>query len=220
MECLEVVQKGSNIYLDCIFPERGAARQCKSLAQSYPRIAMTIEILASVVLGTFKMVTLPVATFASLFLLPIAGIRKAICTKQASDTLPYVFAWLISLLSVAAIVGLVFAMIALAPEAAFLMIGVFGAIGASSTLINLHNEMFPVRVQPTIPFDEGNSRMENHIVSPKNQESETPKVSNLGTNTTPAASSEDEAAFVDAPAEEEKTVATAGHVSNTGNESS
>ncbi|WP_375793201.1 DUF5422 family protein [Chlamydia sp. 12-01] len=145
MNCREVCKKSSQIYFDCTFPERVIARRCQNKAQQYPKIAMTIEVIASIILGTIKIITFPLATFSALGLIPVTCIIKGISTRSCSHVLSYVAAWFISLLVSAIIIGAVFGLVMIAPEVVFFMIGICGAVGSSATLLNIHRELFSLR---------------------------------------------------------------------------
>ncbi|QVE48843.1 DUF5422 family protein [Chlamydia crocodili] len=145
MNCREVCKKSSQIYFDCTFPERVLARRCQNKAQQYPKTAMAIEVVASVILGTIKIITFPLATFSALGLIPFTCALKAISTRSCKHALPYLAAWFISLLVSALIIGAIFGLVMVAPEVVFFMIGVCGAVGASATLLNIHRELFSLR---------------------------------------------------------------------------
>ncbi|EPJ98168.1 putative inner membrane protein, partial [Chlamydia psittaci 02DC14] len=70
MNCREVCKESLQIYFDSTFPERVVARRCQNKAQQYPKTAMAIEVLASVVFGTIKIITFPLLTFSNLISLP------------------------------------------------------------------------------------------------------------------------------------------------------
>ncbi|SYX08781.1 hypothetical protein C834K_0316 [Chlamydia poikilotherma] len=145
MNCREVCKKSSQVYFDCTFPERVVARRCKNKAQQYPKTAMAIEIAVSVILGTIKIITFPIATFSALGVIPFTCAVKSISTRSCEHALPYLAAWFISLLISALIIGAVFGLVMIAPEVVFLMIGICGAVGASATLLNIHRELFSLR---------------------------------------------------------------------------
>ncbi|QXE27283.1 DUF5422 family protein [Chlamydia buteonis] len=145
MNCREVCKKSSQIYFDSTFPERVLARRCQNKAQQYPKTAMTIEVLASVIFGTLKIITFPLMTFSNLILIPLTLIITSIRSRDCSQALSYFTAWVISLLVSAMIIGAIFGLVMISPQVVFFMIGVFGALGASATLLNIHRGLFPVK---------------------------------------------------------------------------
>lgn len=142
MQQLGFWSSATDVYLDLTFPERVLGRQCRSLAYRYPRLALVIEVIVSTILGTLKVVTFPLSSFAGVVLLPLKGIFLAIKNRDCTVLSVHFTAGLLSLLVSALIVSAIYAAILLAPEVVFCMIGVAGACGASATLLHLHQALF------------------------------------------------------------------------------
>lgn len=163
MNCRDVCGQAGRIYLDLTFPERIVARSLEKQAKQHPKLAISLEVLASVVFGTIKVLTFPLASLSGIFLLPLRGIIQVFKTRQVSSILPYLVGGLISLLISAMLVVAVFSTILVAPEIVFVMIGVVGTVFMSATLLQLHEELFSIRDEiaylpfqdsKTIPFQE------------------------------------------------------------------
>lgn len=146
MHCLELCQKGTRIYFDIAFPERVVARHCQRQAFLYPKLAMVVEVIASTILGTIKIITFPLTSLAGIVLFPTLCLMKCISTKSVLHIPEYLVAWGISILATALIVASIFCLIMISPEVVFLMIGILGAIGASATLLNIHKELFSPKI--------------------------------------------------------------------------
>ncbi|WP_366223737.1 DUF5422 family protein [Chlamydia buteonis] len=185
MNCREVCKKSSQIYFDSTFPERVLARRCQNKAQQYPKTAMTIEVLASVIFGTLKIITFPLMTFSNLILIPVTLIITSIRSRDCSQALSYFTAWVISLLVSAMIIGAIFGLVMISPQVVFFMIGVFGALGASATLLNIHRGLFPVKslqtqeIKRTASLEESVSSPSIAELSPTLNQQNSSKAANL-----------------------------------------
>lgn len=146
----QTCQNSASLYLNYLFPERLIATKAQNYAMRYPKVAMTIEVLASVVLGVLKILTIPImAISASALLLLQAAIKG--CMRKGQEALSYLTAWGINLLVLAFLVIMIFAAITVPPEAVFFSLCLGVSLGASSTLLQIHKRLFPVLDTPPPP---------------------------------------------------------------------
>ncbi|AFS22507.1 putative inner membrane protein [Chlamydia psittaci VS225] len=187
MNCREVCKESLQIYFDSTFPERVVARRCQNKAQQYPKTAMAIEVLASVVFGTIKIITFPLLTFSNLISLPLTFMVSSLRSRDCSQALSYFNAWVMSLLISAMIIGAIFGLVMISPQVVFFMIGVFGALGASATLLNIHRGLFPVKslqtqeIKRTASLEESLSSPSIAELSPTLNRQNSSEVANLDT---------------------------------------
>lgn len=185
MNCREVCKESSQIYFDSTFPERILARRCQNKAEQYPKTAMAIEVFAAVVFGTIKIITFPLMTLSNLLSIPLTFIITAIRSRDCSQALSYFTAWVMSLLISAVIICTVFGLVMISPQVVFFMIGVFGALGASATLLNIHRELFPVRslqtpeIKRTASLEENTSSPSVVELSPTQNQQNSSEAANL-----------------------------------------
>lgn len=148
VDCRKLYQEGTRIYFDMVFPERILARYCQHQALAHPKLAMLVEVVVSTILGTIKILSLPLMSLAGIVLLPAICLTKCISKKSFSPAPSYFLSWMISILVTALIVASIFCLIMVSPEVVFLMIGILGAMGTSATLLNIHKELFSPQNTP------------------------------------------------------------------------
>lgn len=142
MKSSKICCQASAVYLDFAFPERVVARALEGKAKQYPKIAIGLEVIASVFLGATKILVLPLASFSGVFLFPLRGIMQIFTTGKISSVAPYLLASLIALLVSALLIATLFCSILVAPEIVFILIGVLGAVCMSTTLLQMHEGLF------------------------------------------------------------------------------
>ncbi|WP_201456765.1 DUF5422 family protein [Chlamydia sp. 17-3921] len=147
MSSCTTCKNGASLYLDHLFPERLIANKSQKCTARYPKIAMIIEVLASVILGSFKILTIPMVAASVVVLIPIQAMIKCIYKRSCKEALPYLAAWGINLLVIALLVVSIFAMISVPPEAVFFVICLGVSLGASATLLQVHKRLFPPEYQ-------------------------------------------------------------------------
>lgn len=152
MNCRDVCSQAGRIYLDLTFPERVVARSLERQAKDHPKIAISLEVLASVVFGAIKILTFPLASLSGIVLLPLRGIFQVIKTRQLTSILPYLVGSLLSLLISALLVVVIFSTILVAPEIVFVMIGILGTVFMSATLLQLHEGLFSIQETPSLTY--------------------------------------------------------------------
>ncbi|ANG66338.1 DUF5422 family protein [Chlamydia gallinacea] len=148
MDCRELYQKGTRIYIDLTFPERVLARCCQRQALLHPKLAILIEVVISTVLGTIKILSFPLMSLVGTVLLPTICLMKCVSGKGIRHVPSYLIAWIMSILVTALIVASIFCLIMISPEVVFLTIGILGAAGTSTTLLHIHRELFSPRANP------------------------------------------------------------------------
>ncbi|ANH78233.1 hypothetical protein Cs308_0057 [Candidatus Chlamydia sanziniae] len=129
-------------------PERILAHKAQHYAAHWPKVALAAEIISTVALGPLKILTIPLASAFALTSLPIRAIWIGIKTKSFLKTLPYLIAWLLSLLVLALFITTIFSMIFIPPEVVFLTLGILIAVGTSATLFQVHKNLFPLPKEP------------------------------------------------------------------------
>ncbi|AAD18586.1 hypothetical protein CpB0458 [Chlamydia pneumoniae TW-183] len=138
-----ICKQGSQLYLNGIFPERILARKLKNCAKSYPRTALTIEVLVSSVLGALKVILIPCASTYAALTLPLRALFNAIKTKSCQHLASYAMAWLLHILTIAVIIGLVFSLVFIPPPVVFISLGLLMSVTTSVTLFQVHKNLFP-----------------------------------------------------------------------------
>lgn len=147
MNCRDICHQAGDVYLNFAFPERVLARSLGGRAKRYPKVAMGVEVTLAVFLGVAKLLILPLASLSGIILFPLRGLIQVFSTGKLSSATPYLLASLIALFVSAILVAALFCTILIAPEVVFIMVGVLGALFMSTSLLQMHEELFAPRDQ-------------------------------------------------------------------------
>ncbi|SPN73577.1 hypothetical protein C10C_0408 [Chlamydia serpentis] len=138
-----ICKQGAQLYLDDIFPERMLARKMQKHAERYPKTAIAIEILVSVILGLLKVLLIPCASAYACASLPLRALFNCIKTKSCQNLPSYCMAWIFNLMTIAITVGLIFSLIFIPPPVVFVSLGILISLTTSASLFQTHKNLFP-----------------------------------------------------------------------------
>ncbi|MBQ8498470.1 DUF5422 family protein [Chlamydia sp.] len=161
--------KGSDRFLNFVFPERMVAAYMSPLAQKHPKAALSIASLAGFTLGLLKLVTFPVLCTVGLFVFPIKGLISCLLHKTIDACSGYILATFLSLLSLALIVVGIVSCVTWAPGFIFPMISISMALATTETCFQIYSHLFPAlehRTSPSLKIEVAAAKLSRSLSAP------------------------------------------------------